>query len=207
MSLVTEIAKRFNVRLLLFEVMVMIAFAGTVGALGPEPASGGSRVAHYVKLWGASCTVLASFAAASYMTPPARPHSIAINTGHAHPHISQLMSVLFYLLGWLGIAFGLVNLPAAFFVGPHLFAVGLGSVGFGIGSLKVEHGLRRGAQWSTWTAILLCAIVIAVASFAVVQATQAAEWDSVAVWATIAIFFAAVLIAVYIYRSDSSPEQ
>jgi hypothetical protein len=112
------------------------------------------------------------------------------------------MVALFTLLGWLGLGLSLLSLPAALFVGPHLLAATLGSFGFGIGSLKIAHGFRRGAKWATWTAVALCAIVVSMAALAVVQATKAAEWDSVAVWACIAIFFAAVLIAFYTHRSD-----
>lgn len=60
---------RFNVRFLLFYVMPMIALAGTLWIVGPEPASGESSVIHYAKLLSAQLLVLAAFAAAAYMTP------------------------------------------------------------------------------------------------------------------------------------------
>ena len=114
------------------------------------------------------------------------------------------MSALFTLLGWFEIGCGLICIPTALFVGPHLLAVAIVSVGLGIGSLTVARGFRSGAKWATWTGAALCAIIVVVASIAIVQATKAAEWDSVAIWASIAAFFTSALIAVYNHRSDFS---
>ncbi len=79
------------------------------------------------------------------------------------------MSALFTLLGWFEIGCGLICIPTALFVGPHLLAVAIVSVGLGIGSLTVARGFRSGAKWATWTGAALCAIIVVVASIAIVQ--------------------------------------
>ncbi len=111
------------------------------------------------------------------------------------------MNVLFTLLGWLGLGLGLLSLPAALFVGPHLLAVALGFTGFGLGSLMVASGFRRRTNWATWSGIALCAVPVLVAALAVYQAANAVEWDSVAVWGSVATFFAVTLVAIYTHRS------
>jgi hypothetical protein len=117
------------------------------------------------------------------------------------------MPALFTLSGWLGLAWGLLGLPAALFVEPHVLAVALGCISFGFGSLIVAQGFRRGKRWAPWIGGALCAAVVSLAALAAVQSAKASQWDSVGVWASVAMWFAVVLIAIFYARKTNYGEE
>lgn len=111
-----------------------------------------------------------------------------------------VIQTLFTILGWFAVGFGLLYLPTACFVGPHLLAAATGLIAFGLGSLVAARGFQRETRWASWCASALCAIAVAVALVAVLQSALADEWESVAVWAMAATYFAATLFAVFTNR-------
>lgn len=111
------------------------------------------------------------------LTPPQR--------GTACP-----LRVLSSLAGLYGVGLGLLVLPTALFVGPHLFFAAVAHLLLGVTLLlagrSIDRGSRRAEQFARFIAVLVTVFCTA----GVVTLSLRRDWGGVAYWGGLGAFFA-----------------
>jgi uncharacterized membrane protein (DUF2068 family) len=101
-----------------------------------------------------------------------------------------------------GVGFGILSLPTALFVGPHLLAASLGHILFGVMYLIIARGLTRNKAWAWWAGTLLSVAITLLALVALAQSIHAEDWPSVVFYSIATIFFLILLITAVRVRAS-----
>jgi uncharacterized membrane protein YfcA len=118
----------------------------------------------------------------------------------------SILPGLFVFIACCGIGFGLLCLPTALFVGPHVLAVSFSNVLAGAASLIIARGLRRRAVWAWWSGLSLCFAIIAVTVFGLAQSVSGREVANSVFFAVVGIFVFGVFVALLLLRGNSKSQ-
>ena len=112
----------------------------------------------------------------------------------AQTHANSSLRLLCLLSGFYGVSFGVMMIPSALFVGPHLL-IGAGvHILLGAIYLVLAIGVHRGMGWPNWPTFALSATIAITGTAFTRQSLTASDGGGIIFWTGFTAWFACIAI-------------